>query len=90
MRSSLRHNCCISGKAIEDPSFPKLNPLPDGMAKVLLERTAHMTKTSQMYNNMFSTGKEKGYFVCLFLLSNAWLAVVFDWMTVKYCSVNRC
>ena len=53
-----RHNCCMSGKAIDDPAFPKLNPLPDGIAKAVIEKTAHMSKTSHMYNTMFSIGKK--------------------------------
>jgi hypothetical protein len=61
-----RHNCCMSGKALDDPAFPKLNPLPDGMAKAVLEKTAHMSKTSQMYNCMFSIGKKNCFLFIYF------------------------
>lgn len=53
----------MSGKAVDDPAFPKLDPLPDVLAKQYLERTAHMSKLSQQYNCMFSIGKV----VCLFM-----------------------
>ena len=44
-----RHNCCMAGKAVDDPAFPKLDPLPDELAKEYLERTAHMSKFSSLF-----------------------------------------
>jgi len=47
----------MAGMAVDNPAFPKLDPLPDELAKEYLERTAHMSKFSQQYNCMFSIGK---------------------------------
>ena len=58
----------MSGKAVDDPAFPKLDPLPDVLAKQYLERTAHMSKLSQQYNCMFSIGKVVYDFVPLLVI----------------------
>jgi hypothetical protein len=50
-----RLKCCQGGRVFLDTSnFPHLQPLPDRLKCLLLNRTQHMSPNSAIYNNMFS------------------------------------
>lgn len=51
-----RHICCVNGKAINDPEYPSLRPLPPDLQRIMNENGAHMSGLSARYNAILSLG----------------------------------